>query len=142
MQAINGLWPRRRHEGTGDWNIGDENAAMRGCVTTARMNQALHERIVVRPGHDESVAHQQQSFPHLRSSRDRVNGPDFANSIIFGRKSRDVNLPIVLRLLREVIAKAPIRERDKELFLQTVQEALYSFERRQPTARTRFAVGA
>ncbi|AMP68737.1 hypothetical protein UW163_04215 [Ralstonia solanacearum] len=141
-QRFNVSWPRRWHEGMRDGNIGDENAALRGRVSTERLDKPLHKRIVVRACHDEPNPLEQQTFSHLRSARNRVNGPDLASSIVLSRKAADINLPVVLRLFREVFVELSVCPRDKKLLLETDKEALHSLERCQASPGPRFTVDA
>jgi len=141
-QRLNVSWPRRRDEGMRDGNIGDENAALRGRVSTERLDKPPHKRIVVRDCHDEPNPLEQQTFSHLRSARNRVNGPDLASSIVLSRKAADINVPVILRLFREVFVELSACPRDKKLLLETDKEALHSLERCQASAGPRFTVDA
>ncbi|OAK90434.1 hypothetical protein AB851_14925 [Ralstonia pseudosolanacearum] len=115
---------------------------MRGCAATERLDKPPHERIVVRACHDEPNPLEQQTFAYLRSKRNRVNGPDLASSIVLSRKAADVNLPVVLRLFREVFVELSVCPRDKKLLLETDKEALHSLERCQASPGARFTVDA
>ncbi|WP_208452601.1 hypothetical protein [Burkholderia gladioli] len=118
-QSVGVSWPIIRHERVRQGNLGDKNAALRGRVPTERLDKPLHKWFVALTCHDEPHPLQKQAFPHLRAARYRVNSPNLASSIILSRLTTDMDLPVVLRLFREVAFELPFRPRDKKLIPKT-----------------------
>jgi hypothetical protein len=122
LQLVNISRPSIWNERIRDWNVGDGDTYELFRPQSERCNYALYELIIAVSRYDESRRKKQDTFSNLSLLRDIIYGPDNASSVITRSTTRNINRPIILRLLRKIPIKVAVEPGSQKSGIEIVDE--------------------